>query len=95
MGSGFAKGVAVSALDFAIVKAINDISQAMRAKTVVEAVESEEILAALRDPRLRIDYVQGYAIQRPRPLAELFSTAAARAEAPDAARRCRRRRTNR
>ena len=33
--------------------------------------------AALRDPRLRIDYVQGYAIQRPRPLAELFSTAAA------------------
>jgi diguanylate cyclase (GGDEF)-like protein len=77
VGSGFAKGVAVSALDFAIVKAINDISQAMRAKTVVEAVESEEILTALRDPRLRIDYVQGYAIQRPRPLAELFAPAAA------------------
>ena len=77
VGSGFAKGVAVSAIDFAIVKAINDISQAMRAKTVVEAVESEEILTALRDPRLRIDYVQGYAIQRPRPLAELFATAAA------------------
>ncbi|HEX6115006.1 MAG TPA: EAL domain-containing protein [Geminicoccaceae bacterium] len=77
VGSGFAKGVAASALDFAIVKAISDISQAMRAKTVVEAVESEEILAVLRDPRLHIDYVQGYAIQRPRPLAELFSTAAA------------------
>jgi diguanylate cyclase (GGDEF)-like protein/PAS domain S-box-containing protein len=76
VGSGFAKGVAVSALDFAVVKAINEISQAMRAKTVVEAVESEEILAALRDPRLHIDYVQGYAIQRPRPLAELFSDAA-------------------
>jgi diguanylate cyclase (GGDEF)-like protein/PAS domain S-box-containing protein len=75
VGSGFAKGVAVSALDFAIVKAINDISQAMSAKTVVEAVENEETLAALRDPRLHIDYVQGYAIQRPRPLAELFSTA--------------------
>ena len=76
VGSGFAKGVAVSALDFAIVKAINEISQAMCAKTVVEAVESEEILAALRDPRLHIDYVQGYAIQRPRPLAELFSSGA-------------------
>lgn len=75
VGRGFAKGMADSAIDFAIVKAINDISQAMSAKTVVEAVESEEILAALRDPRLRIDYVQGYAIQRPRPLAELFPAA--------------------
>lgn len=72
VGGGFARGMADSAIDFAIVKAINDIAQAMRSKTVVEAVESPEILAALRDPRLRIDYVQGYAIQRPRPLAELF-----------------------
>jgi EAL domain-containing protein (putative c-di-GMP-specific phosphodiesterase class I) len=39
---------------------------------VIEAVESPEILAALRDPTLGVDYVQGYAIQRPRPLAELF-----------------------
>ena len=77
VGSGFAKGMAGSAIDFAIVRAINDISQVMRAKTVVEAVESEEILAALRDPRLSIDYVQGYAIQRPRPLTELFPAAGA------------------
>jgi EAL domain-containing protein (putative c-di-GMP-specific phosphodiesterase class I) len=75
VGSGFAKGVAVSPLDFAIVKAINDIARAMCAQTVVEAVENQETLAALRDPRLHIDYVQGYAIQRPRPLAELFPTA--------------------
>ena len=47
----------------------------MCSKTVVEAVESEETLAALRDPRLHIDYVQGYAIQPPRPLAELFAAA--------------------
>src|SRR5690606_34990465 len=59
VGSCFAKGLAGSAVDFAFVKAINDISQAMCSKTVVEAVESEETLAALRDPRLRIDYVQG------------------------------------
>ena len=72
IGSDFTKGMLGSAIDFAIVKAINDVSQAMHSKTVVEAVESEEILAALRDPRLSIDYVQGYAIQRPRPLAELF-----------------------
>jgi diguanylate cyclase (GGDEF)-like protein/PAS domain S-box-containing protein len=72
IGSDFTKGMLGSAIDFAIVKAINDVSQAMRSKTVVEAVESEEMLAALRDPRLNIDYAQGYAIQRPRPLAELF-----------------------
>ena len=72
IGSDFTKGMAESPIDFAIVKAIDDISHAMRSKTVVEAVESEEILAALRDPRLSIDYVQGYAIQRPRPLGELF-----------------------
>jgi EAL domain-containing protein (putative c-di-GMP-specific phosphodiesterase class I) len=72
IGSDFTRGMLSSAIDFAIVKAINDVSQAMRSKTVVEAVESEEMLAALRDPRLNIDYVQGYAIQRPRPLAELF-----------------------
>jgi diguanylate cyclase (GGDEF)-like protein/PAS domain S-box-containing protein len=72
IGSDFTKGMLSSGIDFAIVKAINDVSQAMHSKTVVEAVESEELLAALRDPRLNVDYVQGYAIQRPRPLAELF-----------------------
>ena len=68
----FTKGIVGNTVDFAIVKAINDVSQAMDSKTVIEAVESDEVLAALRDPRLRIDYVQGYAIQRPRPLTELF-----------------------
>jgi EAL domain-containing protein (putative c-di-GMP-specific phosphodiesterase class I) len=32
-----------SPVDFAIVKAINQVTRAMRSKTVVEAVESEEI----------------------------------------------------
>jgi EAL domain-containing protein (putative c-di-GMP-specific phosphodiesterase class I) len=72
VGGDVTKGIVGSSVDFAIVKAINDVCQAMESKVVVEEVESEEILAALRDPRLRIDYVQGYAIQRPRPLAELF-----------------------
>jgi diguanylate cyclase (GGDEF)-like protein/PAS domain S-box-containing protein len=74
MSGNVAKCIADSSIDFAIVKAINDVSQAMQSKTVVEAVEDEGVLAALRDPRLRIDYVQGYAIQRPRPLSELFSS---------------------
>jgi EAL domain-containing protein (putative c-di-GMP-specific phosphodiesterase class I) len=72
VGSHFTKGMLGSAVDFALVKAVSEIAHAMRSKTVIEAVESAEILAALRDPTLGIDYVQGYAIQRPRPLAELF-----------------------
>ncbi len=72
VGSHFTKGMLGSAVDFAVVKAVNEIAHAMQSKTVIEAVESAEILAALRDPTLGIDYVQGYAIQRPRPLAELF-----------------------
>jgi diguanylate cyclase (GGDEF)-like protein/PAS domain S-box-containing protein len=72
VGGDVTKGIVNSSLDFAIIKAINDVSQAMDSKLVVKAVENEETLAALRDPRLRIDYVQGYAIQPPRPLAELF-----------------------
>ena len=87
VGSHFTKGMLVSALDFAVVKAVNEIAHAMRTKTVVEAVESEEILAALRDPTLGIDYVQGYAIQRPRPLAELFSSRGP-VEVPHIFRRC-------
>jgi diguanylate cyclase (GGDEF)-like protein/PAS domain S-box-containing protein len=77
MSGNFARSITHSSLDFAIVKAINDVCQAMQSKTVVEAVEDEAVLAALRDPRLRIDYVQGYAIQRPRPLSELFASAPA------------------
>jgi diguanylate cyclase (GGDEF)-like protein/PAS domain S-box-containing protein len=72
VGGDVTRGIVGSSLDFAIIKAINDVAQAMDSKLVVKAVENEEILTALRDPRLRIDYVQGYAIQRPRPLAELF-----------------------
>jgi EAL domain-containing protein (putative c-di-GMP-specific phosphodiesterase class I) len=72
VGGDLTRGIVDNSLDFAILKAINEVSQAMRSKTVIEAVENDEILAALRDPGLCIDYVQGYAIQRPRPLAELF-----------------------
>src|SRR4029450_13673840 len=72
VGSHFTRGMLGSTVDFAVVRAVNEIAHAMQSKTVIEAVESAEILAALRDPRLGIDSVQGYAIQRPRPLARAF-----------------------
>ena len=43
---------------FAVIKAVNEIAHAMHSKTVIEAVESPEILAALRDPTLGVGYVK-------------------------------------
>jgi Amt family ammonium transporter len=56
-------------VDQAMVKSINEIGHTMGIATVVEWVETEETLAAVR--QIGIDFVQGYAIGRPRPLLEL------------------------
>jgi len=56
-------------VDRAMVKSINDIGHTMGIATVAECVETEETLAAVR--QVGIDFVQGYAIGRPRPLLEL------------------------
>lgn len=56
--------------DKAIVKSIHDVARAVGMRTIAEYVENEEILAALK--LMGVDYVQGYAIARPAPLAELL-----------------------
>jgi EAL domain-containing protein (putative c-di-GMP-specific phosphodiesterase class I) len=56
-------------VDRAMVKSINEIGHTMGIATVAEWVETEETLAAVR--QIGIDFVQGYAIGRPRPLLEL------------------------
>lgn len=62
----------------AMVNAVVQLARAMRLKTTAECVENEEILHALRE--LDVDYVQGFAIGRPRPfelvLKELLSNEA-------------------
>jgi diguanylate cyclase (GGDEF)-like protein/PAS domain S-box-containing protein len=55
--------------DAAVVRAINEVGRSMRKQMIAEFVESEEILAALRD--MGVDYAQGFHIGRPRPLDEL------------------------
>jgi diguanylate cyclase (GGDEF)-like protein len=50
----------------AMVTAIVQLAQAMKLKTTAECVESEAILSAVG--RLGVDYGQGFAIGRPRPL---------------------------
>jgi Amt family ammonium transporter len=52
-----------------VVRAINEVGRSMRKQMIAEFVESEEILAALRD--MGVDYAQGFHIGRPRPLDEL------------------------
>jgi EAL domain-containing protein (putative c-di-GMP-specific phosphodiesterase class I) len=56
-------------VDFAMVRAINDIGHALGIQTIAEFVENRKVLQALRG--LGVDYAQGWAIGQPRPLAEV------------------------
>jgi len=58
-------------VDEAMVECINRIAHTLGIKTIAEYVESEALLARLRE--LGTDYAQGYAIARPAPLDELSS----------------------
>ena len=54
-------------VDIAKITAINQVAKKIGVKTIAELVESEEAIAKLRE--IGIDYAQGFAISRPRPLA--------------------------
>lgn len=60
------RDLAGNARSQAMVTAIVQLAQAMGLKTTAECVESEAIMAAVA--RLGVDYGQGFAIGRPRPL---------------------------
>ncbi len=55
--------------DYAVVKSITEIGHFMGKKIIAEYVESEAILALLRE--IGVDYAQGYAVGKPRLLREL------------------------
>jgi diguanylate cyclase (GGDEF)-like protein len=52
--------------DQAIVKSINEIAHFMGIRTIAEYVENDAIIERLRE--IGVDYIQGYAVQRPRAL---------------------------
>ena len=52
-----------------MVQSINDMAHFLGQKTIAEAVENEQALDILRE--LQVDYVQGWALSRPKPLAEV------------------------
>ncbi len=70
----FVKGMLHDPIDTAMVASINQIGHIMGMQTIAEFVENEAILARLR--KLGIDYAQGYAIDKPKPLEVLLSTLA-------------------
>lgn len=74
----FARNIARSPADLAIVKAINTMAHDLDIETVAEFVEDLDVLERLRE--LKVDFGQGYALGRPGPLEEMME--AARDEKP-------------
>jgi len=73
----FVKDVANDPVDFATVRAINDVGHAMGKKTIGEFVESDTGLAALRE--IGVDFAQGNWISPPTPFVAHAVSRAARA----------------
>ena len=67
----FVRDMDSDSIDHAMVRSINDIGHLLGKQTVAEFVENEAILELLR--KLGVDFVQGYAIGRPQPIAMLDS----------------------
>jgi PAS domain S-box-containing protein len=64
-----------SPVQLAQVKAINQVAHSLGAKTVAECVESDAVRRTMADAG--VDFVQGFAISRPAPIAGLEAAAAA------------------
>ena len=62
----FVRQLAGNAKDYAIVKSIHDVCAVMGIETVAEFVESQDIIRKLEE--IGINYAQGYAVGRPKPL---------------------------
>ncbi len=66
---GFVKDMMRDPIDHAMVEAIHRIGHVMGIKTIAESVENENILARLK--AIGVNYAQGYAVGRPRPLGQI------------------------
>jgi diguanylate cyclase (GGDEF)-like protein/PAS domain S-box-containing protein len=66
----FVQGMAKYPIDYAMVKSINDIGHVLGKITIAEFVENQDIVAKLR--QIGVDYMQGYYLGTPKPLAELL-----------------------
>ena len=61
----FVKNIVTNPVDYAFVKSIKDIAEAMHIKTVAEWVEDEATLSCLKE--IGVSYGQGFGISKPAP----------------------------
>jgi diguanylate cyclase (GGDEF)-like protein/PAS domain S-box-containing protein len=66
----FVRNIAHSAVDLAIVRAINNIAHEIHSQTIAEYVENEAILEIIK--KLGVDFAQGYLLGRPEPIENIF-----------------------
>ncbi|MGH8548299.1 MAG: EAL domain-containing protein [Methylococcales bacterium] len=66
----FVRDIVNDPIDYAMVKAINEIGKVMGMQTIAEFVENDEIKGMLK--AIGVDYAQGYGIGKPQPLEELL-----------------------
>ena len=67
--SSFITNIHKNRSDYAIARSINDLAHFLGQETIAESVEHDQIIARLRE--IGVDYLQGWGIARPRPLAEI------------------------
>jgi diguanylate cyclase (GGDEF)-like protein/PAS domain S-box-containing protein len=60
-----------NSIDHAMVAAINEVGHIMGIQTIAEYVENDQIIRKLQN--LKVDYGQGYGIEQPKPIKEMFS----------------------
>ena len=66
----FVKGIVNDPIDDAMVKSISEIGQVMGMKTIAEFVENDDIRKILK--KLKVNYAQGYGIEKPRPINDII-----------------------
>jgi diguanylate cyclase (GGDEF)-like protein len=69
----FVRDIAKDPIDAAMVRAIHDIGHVMGLRTVAEWVENDETIAVLR--AIGVDYIQGYGVEKPKPIEEALGAA--------------------
>jgi EAL domain-containing protein (putative c-di-GMP-specific phosphodiesterase class I) len=62
----FIRGVADDVADLALVRSINEMGHLMGKQTIAEYVENDKIRALMAE--IGVDYVQGYGVEKPKPL---------------------------
>jgi diguanylate cyclase (GGDEF)-like protein len=65
----FIRDVADDPADLALVRSINEMGHLMGKRTIAEYVENDRIRALMAE--IGVDYVQGYGVEKPRPLDSL------------------------